>query len=111
MTPPVEITIQFEDRITRFHESSAELQTLGFARDDKGKGIGPIGAVVGLKSGCWTEVFFITFDTPQAHGSVVRVLRFPSTAQFESWERIVGAEFADDFSGRYASSIALVWWK
>ncbi len=37
-------------------------RSLGFARDDKGKGDGSI------KSGCWTEAFFITLGGPQAHG-------------------------------------------
>ena len=33
-----------------------------FGRDDKGEGDGSI------KSGCWTEAFFITLGGPQAHG-------------------------------------------
>ena len=39
---------------TRLRESAA--------RDDKGEGDGSI------KSGCWTEAFFITLGGPQAHG-------------------------------------------
>ena len=42
---------------TRLRESAA--------RDDKGEGDGSI------KSGCWTEVFFITLGGPQAHDSSV----------------------------------------
>ncbi|MDT7816018.1 MAG: hypothetical protein QOJ42_5934 [Acidobacteriaceae bacterium] len=33
-------------------------RSLGFARDDKGKGNGSI------ESGCWTEAFFITLGGP-----------------------------------------------
>jgi hypothetical protein len=36
-------------------------RSLGFARDDKGKGDGSI------ENGCWTETFFITLGGPQAH--------------------------------------------
>jgi hypothetical protein len=38
-------------------------RSLGFARDDKGKGD------ASMESGCWTEGVFITLGGPQAHDS------------------------------------------
>jgi hypothetical protein len=35
---PVEMTNLWRDEISRFQERSPELQSLGFARDDKGEG-------------------------------------------------------------------------
>ena len=40
-------------------------RSLGFARDDKGKGNGSI------ESSCWTEAFLIVLGGPQAHSNSV----------------------------------------
>jgi hypothetical protein len=48
---PVEMTILIEDRIQRFQKGPLNCRSLGFARDDKGKGSGF------LERGCWTEAF------------------------------------------------------
>src|ERR1700741_2835415 len=49
-----------------FHERSRNCRSLGFARDDKGKGDRSV------ESGCWTEAFFITLGGPKAHDSSSR---------------------------------------
>jgi hypothetical protein len=57
-TTPVEMTILFEVEFSVSTKGPQNCRSLGFARDDKGKGKGSV------ESGCRTEAFFRSLDGP-----------------------------------------------